>query len=233
MPIYRTTPPAPAGQACSAHLRPGGHSGNKNRLARHLSAFILFMVVTIIASPPVFAKTESTLKSALTAFDNEQFEQALAPLESYANQGSAEAQYRLGMMYRFAWGVDKDFVKARKYFERAAEENHAEAQSELGKIHKDGRGTKRDYALAAKWFERAGRNSQGISQLNLARMYEKGRGVPKSFPDAWAWYSMAISNQYMDAMGRRGKLQGKMTDEQIAEGNAVVARLKAEMGISK
>ena len=173
------------------------------------------------------------LQPALNAFDNQEFDKALAPLQKAASQGSVEAQYRLGMMYRFAWGVEKDFVQARKYFEQAAAQEHAEAQAELGKIHKDGRGTKRDLALAAKWFERAARNSEGIAQLTLARMYEKGRGVPKDFALAWTWYSMAISNQYMDAMGRRNQLQDEMSEQQIEEAKARLATLKAEMGIKK
>lgn len=191
----------------------------------------------LLASNPVFAATDGStpeeLKPALQAFEDQDFERALAPLQKAAEKGSAQAQYRLGMMYRFAWGVEKDFVRARQYFEQAAAQENAEAQSELGKMHKDGRGTKRDPALAAQWFERAARNSQGIAQLNLARMYEKGQGVPKNLPLAWSWYSMAISNQYMDAMGRRNQLKGKMTEEQLAKAKQVLANLKAEMGIKK
>ncbi len=194
----------------------------------------VFTAVMLVSSPLFAAGAADTdLQPALQAFDEQDFEKALAPLQQAAAKGSAEAQYRLGMMYRFAWGVDKDFVRARQFFEQAAAQEHAESQAELGKIHKDGRGTKRDLALAAKWFERASRNQQGIAQLNLARMYEKGRGVPKDLAMAWSWYSMAISNQYMDAMGRRSQLQDEMTDEQIAEAKVALAKLKAEMGIRK
>ncbi|MBQ9420088.1 MAG: SEL1-like repeat protein, partial [Synergistaceae bacterium] len=48
-----------------------------------------------------------------------------------AAQGHAEAQYRLGMMYKNGEGVPQDQEKATKLFEKAAAQGNVGAKSEL------------------------------------------------------------------------------------------------------
>jgi len=45
--------------------------------------------------------------------------------------GNAEAQYRLGLMYRDGRGVKQSNAKARNYFRQAAEQGHADAKALL------------------------------------------------------------------------------------------------------
>ncbi|SDD89732.1 tetratricopeptide repeat protein [Kordiimonas lacus] len=45
--------------------------------------------------------------------------------------GNAEAQYRLGLMYRDGRGVKQSASKARSYFRQAAEQGHADAKAIL------------------------------------------------------------------------------------------------------
>lgn len=45
--------------------------------------------------------------------------------------GNAEAQYRLGLMYRDGRGVKKSASKARSYFRQAAEQGHTDAKALL------------------------------------------------------------------------------------------------------
>jgi len=175
------------------------------------------------------AVSEEKIEAALAAYDNEQFEQALPDLKTASNDGSIEAHYRLGMMYRFAWGVEKDFTVALKHFEAAAKNEHPEAQSEIAKMFKDGRGIERDYVVAAQWFQKAAMQHQGVSQLNLARFYRSGKGVEQSSPHAWAWFSLAVENEYMDAIGHRARLQAKMSEDEIASAKAILAQIRKEM----
>ncbi|TNE65489.1 MAG: hypothetical protein EP335_05525 [Alphaproteobacteria bacterium] len=48
-----------------------------------------------------------------------------------ATAGNAEAQYRLGLMYRDGRGVERDLKAARKYLEMAAARQHAGATEAL------------------------------------------------------------------------------------------------------
>ncbi|MFK7963681.1 MAG: tetratricopeptide repeat protein [Burkholderiaceae bacterium] len=194
-----------------------------------LAAAAISAAISLVVPGAAFAANDEKLAAALQAYDAEAFDQALPVLEAASAKGHDEAQYRLGMMYRFGWGVEKDFQMAREHFMSAAKQDHPEAQSELGKIFKDGRGIDRDYKTAAMWFEKAGMQHQGVSQLNLARFYRSGRGVEKSSPHAWAWFSLAITNEYMDAIGHRARLQAKMSEEEIARAKEILADIKKDM----
>ena len=49
-------------------------------------------------------------------------------------QGHADAQYNLGVMYANGSGVPKDEVKAVEWYRKAAQQGHAHAQSKLKAI---------------------------------------------------------------------------------------------------
>lgn len=51
-----------------------------------------------------------------------------------ANQGYAEAQYRLGFMYESGEGVPEDDSKSIEWFEKAAKQGHAGAQKRLDTV---------------------------------------------------------------------------------------------------
>ena len=80
---------------------------------------------------------EQTAKFANINFDDEKFSQddelAFVWITKAAEQGVAEAQYRLGQCYFEGKGVDKSDGLGRKWLEAAIENNHAEANAWLKK----------------------------------------------------------------------------------------------------
>ena len=52
-----------------------------------------------------------------------------------AQQGHAESQYNLGVMYKTGKGVKQNSTKAKDWFEKAAQQGHAEAQYSLGAMY--------------------------------------------------------------------------------------------------
>jgi TPR repeat protein len=67
-----------------------------------------------------------------------------------AEQGNADGQTNLGVMYANGQGVPQDFKEAVKWYRLAAEQRHALAQSNLGLMYSKGRGVpqlKAAYAL--------------------------------------------------------------------------------------
>lgn len=77
-----------------------------------------------------------------------------------ANQGHAEAQYNLGVMYDTGDGVPQSFKEAVKWYRRAADRGYAKAQFNLGSMYIDGLGVAQSYKTAKKWLRRAA--DQGI-----------------------------------------------------------------------
>jgi uncharacterized protein len=69
-----------------------------------------------------------------------------------AEQGHANAQYNLGLMYRNGEGVPKDDVEAVKWYRLAAKQGYANAQYNLGVMYASGEGVPVNYVEAYAWF---------------------------------------------------------------------------------
>ncbi len=74
-----------------------------------------------------------------------------------ADQGKANAQYKLGNLYWLGVGVPQDFAEAVIWYRLAADQGLAVAQYRLGAMYDHGQGVSRDYAEAAKWYQLSSR----------------------------------------------------------------------------
>ena len=73
-----------------------------------------------------------------------------------AEQGNAEAQLMLGVMYARGIGVKQDDFEAVKWFRKAAEQGYANAQAILGFSYLLGQsGVQVNKSLAKEWFGKA------------------------------------------------------------------------------
>jgi TPR repeat protein len=79
----------------------------------------------------------------------------LADICKAAEQGDAEAQFNLGLIYNNSEGVPRDDVEALKWFLEAAEQGHAEAQFNLGRMYYNGAGVQQDFEEATNWYRKA------------------------------------------------------------------------------
>jgi uncharacterized protein len=61
----------------------------------------------------------------------------------------------LGVLYINAWGVTRDYVQARKWFQKAADAGDADAMYNLGVLYQNGQGVARDSARARYWIQKA------------------------------------------------------------------------------
>ncbi|MFI5343074.1 MAG: hypothetical protein ACHQUC_02515 [Chlamydiales bacterium] len=86
--------------------------------------------------------------------DNE-YEKAVPLLQAAANQGNAEAKYRLGGLYSLGNGVPKDGAQAALLFEAAVTQGHAEAHFYLGWLYESGDGVllPKNEARAAELYQ--------------------------------------------------------------------------------
>lgn len=108
-----------------------------------------------------------------------------------AEQGNANAQYNLGVMYDKGYGVERDYAKARKWYKKAAAQNYAKAEHNLGVMYQEGRGVQASSAAAARWFKRAARHGEPAAQNNLAVLYARGKGVEQNTILAAVWAGRA------------------------------------------
>jgi TPR repeat protein len=130
------------------------------------------------------------------------------PVKRYrkaADQGDADAQYTLGIMYRDGNRVGKDAVEAVNLYRKAAEQGHLDAQVILGRTYGRGdSGTRKDVVEAVKWYRKAAEQGHAISQYNLGNTYRDGVGVGKDAAEAVKWYRKAAEQGHADAQGNLG-----------------------------
>jgi TPR repeat protein len=146
------------------------------------------------------------------------------PLQKRAEQGDADAQFRLGRMYDLGEGWLDDDAEAVKWYRLAAEQGRAVAQYILGQKYEWGFGVPQDIVEAVKWYRLAAEQGNADAQLTLGARYAEGGGVPENAVEAFKWYSLAAAQGEKQASENKEILSKTMTPDQIAEAQ----RLSAE-----
>ena len=128
----------------------------------------------------------------------------LSRTERLAEQGDAEAQFNLGVMYAIGEYVSRDDREAVKWYRLAATQGHAEAQYILGLMHKAGKGVSQNDGEAVKWYRLAAGHGHAEAQFNLGEMYRNGEGVSRDDREAVKWYRLAAGQGHAVAQSNLG-----------------------------
>jgi TPR repeat protein len=162
---------------------------------------------------------------------------AVSACRRRADQGNAAAQSSLGNMYQSGKGVPQNYAEAMKWYSKAADQGLAEAEVGLGIMYDNGQGVPPNSIQAAKWYRKAADQGNGLAQLFLGQMYEKGRGVPQDYLQAYMWLNLCAAGfpdsravGYTVATSARDEVAGKMSQDQIAQAQALAAAWKPTTG---
>ena len=141
----------------------------------------------------------------------------LAPQRWYrkaADQGNADAQVNLGVMYSKGHDVTQNHAEALKWYRKAAEQGSAMAQYNMGVVYNSGLGVGKDYTQAVHWYRKAAEQGFIDAEYELGVMYESGKGVPQNYTEALAWYTKAAG---------QGSTRSPLAASAINENNATAA----------
>ncbi len=192
------------------------------------SRVVLFVLLAVLVAVPA---TADPLSDALAALRKEDYATALRLLRPLADNGSAEAQFGLGMMYRYGEGVPRDDVEGAKWLLRAAEQGHDGAQFFVGSSYLLGRGVPEDPVEGAKWMRRAAEQGKAAAQNDLAMFYSAG--VSRDYVQAYLWFHLASTRfdpsdtqRIKIALFGRDEMASRMTPEQIAEAQRLAREWK-------
>ncbi len=113
------------------------------------------LVLTIAILLGLAAPAWAGFAEGVAAYKRGDYETALRELRPLANQGNAEAQFNLGVMYDKGEGVPQDDTEAVKWYRKAAEQGYAEAQYSLGLMYVKGWGVPQGHVRTHMWFNLA------------------------------------------------------------------------------
>jgi len=134
------------------------------------------------------------------AYQEKRYEDAFKWYENAANQGIAEAQFRLSQMYQTGEGVDKDETAATHWLFKAASQDIAQAEYEYAIALEFGRGIKRaQMKEVAIWYEKAAQHAYPEAMLKVAKLYFSGSGINKDIQQALTWALKAKNKHVADA----------------------------------
>ena len=99
---------------------------------------------------------EQQFQQGLTAYEQSNYQTAFKLWLPLAEQGDANVQFNLGVMYAEGQGVKQDDFEAVNWYRKAAEQGDADAQAILGFLYLLGeRGVQVNKSLAKEWFGKA------------------------------------------------------------------------------
>ena len=126
-------------------------------------------------------------------------QKAFEVAHQFAEQGSADAQYLLGVMLENGDGRNTYPEKAADYYYRAAKQDKAEAQYNLALLCMQDALGKPDMLTAVHWFEQASENGIVQATYNLATCYDQGLGCVEDKEAAFKAFCKAAEKSYTPA----------------------------------
>ena len=164
------------------------------------------------------------------AYQRGDYRTAVKVLQPLVDQGNADAQDILAIMYYVGQGVPQNRAEAIRLYRLAAEQGNAHAQDALGFAYQNGVGVQRDVSEAAKWFRKAADQDNLDTQFNLGEMYELGNGVPQDYVLAYMWFTLVASHGTRPyAMRGMDRVAQQMSPEKIAEAQKLAREWKPKL----
>jgi TPR repeat protein len=122
------------------------------------------------------------------------FRKAAETLRAAAEQGDANAQDNLGIMYSNGFGgLPKDACESAKWCRKAAEQAHAGAQIRLANKYRFGDGVPKDLSEAANWFRKAAEQEDCRGQELTGWAHYNGVGVEADDVEAYTCENPALA----------------------------------------
>ncbi len=131
---------------------------NTKRIVMKYSVILSLFLWSIYTSAPIFGS---------------EFQRFLIA----ADQGNADAQYNLGVLYYKGYGVEQNYEEAMKWYLKAANQGYASAQYAIGRLYEKSQGVEQNYEEAMKWYLKAANQGHAAAQCAIALLYEKGYGT--------------------------------------------------------
>jgi TPR repeat protein len=169
--------------------------------------------------------------NSLRALKNKAYKAEFADILPQAESGDAAAQNRIGEMYEFGQGVERDTDAAFAWYRKAADQGNVTAWHNLGRAYNFGTGVPQDYAKAEEWYRKAAERGHQQAMFFLGTLYATAHGGDNSHDAdviAYAWMSNVAQQGDPTAQAIESRLKMKLDDAQMAEAQALAEEYKAQ-----
>jgi TPR repeat protein len=146
------------------------------------------LVILFLLSGLLYA---DLVNDGMKVYNDGNYKKADKLFKKAANQGNADAQYKLGDMYYDCKGVETDYPdyqKAFYWYKKAANQGNAKAQYKLGNMYYGGKGVEKDYQKAIYWYKKAANQGNADAQIVLGAIYTQGEVVRQDISLAMEYF---------------------------------------------
>ncbi len=167
--------------------------------------------------------------NSLRTYKNKGYKVELQTVEPAAEAGDPVAQNRLGEMYEFGYGVDRDPSKAIQWYKLAADQGLVLAQHNLGRAYNFGTGVQQDFAQAEKWYRKAAEQGHMEAMFFLGALYSNNHGEENDKQTniiAYAWLQNALELGNRTATAIQSRIEMKLSDSELEEAKALATEYK-------
>ncbi|HVM86519.1 MAG TPA: tetratricopeptide repeat protein, partial [Candidatus Binatia bacterium] len=113
--------------------------------------------------------------AGLQAFNAGDYKRALKEWQAPAEEGDAQAQHGLGLIYETGRGLDKpDLTQAIHWYQASADQDYPPALNNLAMLYSSGRGVAKDQPKAIQLWKQAAEAGNTTAEFNLGIQYMLG-----------------------------------------------------------
>lgn len=161
------------------------------------------LVLVLVFLAWLAAPANADFDAGVAAYKSGDYATALRKLRPLAEQGNAEAQLNLGVMYAMGRGVPQDYQEAARWHRRAAEQGYAKAQRHLGLLYHKGIGVPQDYTEALRWYRLAAEQGRDAALSLTGVQHDNGQRAPQDYVLAYIFVaaqkeSRIIPDSYLE-----------------------------------
>ncbi|MEI8102756.1 MAG: SEL1-like repeat protein [Chlorobium sp.] len=190
-------------------------------------------------------KTKSLSSEADYALKNITPQLAIKLYRIAAERGDAEAQNKLGDIFKQGRGVPQNFNEAIKWYRSSAKQGDSSALYELGNMYRKGEGVSKNLKESVRYLEKAIQQHKSkianntdnyMSSLILGQIRslqaligfiygQGGSGLAKDYVKAYAWFSVATTNGNETTKEHMEAIASKMNHSQIEKAQKLATEL--------
>lgn len=171
-----------------------------------------------------FVIQAADFERGLAAYNSGDYETAFKEWQPLAEQGNANAQFNLGIMYDNGWGVAQDPQYAANWYLKAAQQGYVQAQFNLGVAYSFGEGVPHDDCEAVKWYRRAAEQGNADAQHGLGLQYALGKGVEQDFLMSYIWLNLAATQGQEQALEFQTIVEKLITPSQLEVAQQLISQ---------
>ena len=143
---------------------------------------------------------------AMLYYGGDDTAQAIDWIRQAAAQQYAPAEFHMGQLFEFGFGVNQNDREALAWYRKAAEHGSAAGQRAVGDFYHKGRAVAPNAAEAARWYQRAADGDDLRAQYQLGQMYFDGDGIARDYASAYVWFALAAGQTPLED-NRKGLLE--------------------------